>query len=188
VIEATVVWADNPNAFLGAVLDAMGVRDQPSSRDGRLRMVVSKLRARRVALAIDEAHHLGPNSLNTCKTLINETARSSNPCEVIFLALPTLWRRLERAAYEEVRQLLGNRMAERIKIGELREGDVRKVMSRRAKVEDIRSAQAVLKEARTRGNLSFVAAVCERLLSQEIDGAPSHEDVLAAIETEKARR
>jgi len=188
LIEATVVWGDNPNSFLGAVLDALGVREQPSSRDSRLRMVVAKLRARRVALAIDEAHHLGANCLNTCKTLINETARSTNPCEVILLALPTLWRRLERAAYEEVRQLLGNRLAERIKLGQLREGDVRKLLSRRAKIEDPRAAQAVLKEAQARGNLSFVAAVCERLNDQELDGAPTHDAVLAAIEAEKARR
>jgi DNA transposition AAA+ family ATPase len=183
IVEASDVWADNPNAFLGAVLDALGVRDQPLSRDDRLRMVIRKLRDHRVALAIDEAHHLGPHCLNTCKTLVNQT-----PAEVILLALPTLWRRLERAAYEEVKQLLGNRLAERIKVGELRESDVRKVLTRRAKVEDVRSAQAVLKEARSRGNLSFVAAVCNRLGQQELDGAPTHEAVLAAIEAEKARR
>jgi DNA transposition AAA+ family ATPase len=183
IIEAADAWNDNPNSFLGAVLDALGVSDQPAGRDDRLRMVIRKLRQHRVALAIDEAHHLGPHCLNTCKTFINQT-----PCEVFLLALPTLWRRLERAAYEEVKQLLGNRLAERIKIGELREGDVKKVLARRVKVDDARSAQAVLKEARTRGNLSFTAAVCTRLAEQEIDGIPTHEAVLAAIETEKARR
>jgi type II secretory pathway predicted ATPase ExeA len=183
LVEATDVWNDNPNSFLGALLDAFGVRDQPASRDDRMRMVLRKFRDYRIALAIDEAHHMGPHCLNTCKTLINQT-----PGEIFLLALPTLWRRLERAAYEEVKQLLGNRLAERIKIGELREADVRKILARRAKVDDARSAQAVLKEARTRGNLSFVAAVCERLISQELDGAPSFEDLVAAIETEKARR
>jgi type II secretory pathway predicted ATPase ExeA len=183
IVEATEVWADNPNAFLGSVLDSLGVKEQAMSREGRLRQVTGKLRQNRTALAIDEAHHLGPHCLNTCKTLINQT-----PCEVILLALPTLWRRLERAAYEEVKQLLGNRLAERIKVGELREGDVKKLLLRRVKVEDGRSAQAMLKEARTRGNLSFVAAVCERISTQEIDGSPAHEAVLAAIEAEKARR
>lgn len=188
LVEATDVWGDNPNSFLGAVLDALGVRDQPSGRDARLRKVVAKLSARRVALAIDEAHHLGQKCLNTAKTLINATARSAHPCEVILLALPTLWRRLERAAFEEVKQLLGNRLAERIKLGELRESDVRKVLARRMRVEDPRSAGAVLKEARSRGNLSFVAAVCERLAAQEIEGAVTHEYVLAAIAAEIARR
>lgn len=183
LVEACDAWSDNPNAFLGAILDALGVKEQAMSRDGRLRQVVAKLRTHRIAIAIDEAHHLGPHCLNTCKTLINQT-----PAEIALLALPTLWRRLERTSYEEVKQLLGNRLAERIKVGELRETDVRKLLQRRAKVDDAKSAGVVLAEARTRGNLSFVAAVCERLLAQELDGAPSHEAVLAAVAAEKARR
>lgn len=183
ITEATEVWGDNPNAFLGSVLEALGVRELALSREGRLRQVVTKLREHRMALAIDEAHHLGPHCLNTCKTLVNQT-----PSEIVLLALPTLWRRLERAAYEEVKQLLGNRLAERIKVGELRESDVRKMLTRRLSIETPATAQAVLKEARTRGNLSFVAAVCERVIAQEIDGAVAHENVLAAVAAEIARR
>ncbi len=183
VVEATEVWADNPNAFLGSILDALGVKEQALSREGRLRQVVNKLSAHRTALAIDEAHHLGPACLNTCKTLINQT-----PGEILLLALPTLWRRLERANYEEVKQLLGNRLAERIKIGELRETDVRKLLARRIKAEDTRSASAVLEAAKTRGNLSFAAAVCERVIAKEIEGAATHEHVLAALQAELARR
>lgn len=183
VVEAADAWDDNPNAFLGAVLDALGVREQAMSREGRLRQVVAKLNAHRTALAIDEAHHLGPHCLNTCKTLVNQT-----PGEILLLALPTLWRRLERTNYEEVKQLLGNRLAERIKVGDLRESDVRKILQRRARVEDTRCAAAVLEAAKTRGNLSFVSAVCERLLAQDLDGAPSHEAVLAAITYQLARR
>lgn len=180
-IQATVFWSDNPNSFLGAVLDAFGVRDQPAGRDDRLRIVLRKLSDYRVALAIDEAHHLGPNCLNACKTLINLSQG-----EIFLLALPTLWRRLERAAYEEVKQLLGNRLAERVKIGDLREADVRKVLSRRLSVDDLRAAQAVHKEATTRGNLSFVAAVCERVIEQDVTA--THETVLAGIAAELARR
>jgi len=183
LVEATVVWHDNPNAFLGAILDAFGVREQAMSREGRMRQVVTRLREHRTAVAIDEAHHSGAECLNTCKTLINQT-----PSEIILLALPSLWRRLERVAYEEVRQLLGNRLAERIKLGELREGDVRKLLVRRAKIDDPKAASAVLKEARARGNLSFVAAVCSRLASAERDGAPTIEDVMAAVSAEIARR
>ena len=187
IIEATEVWGDNPNALMGAVLDALGVRDQAMSREGRLRQVVTKLKQARTALAIDEAHHMGPHCLNTCKTLVNQT-----PGEIVLLALPTLWRRLERGAYEEVKQLLGNRLAERIKLGDLRETDVKKLLSRRLGHDDAKSAAAVLKEARSqevgkpRGNLSFVAAVCERVVDQ--DTAVTHEVVLAAISAELARR
>jgi type II secretory pathway predicted ATPase ExeA len=189
VIEATVMWDDNPNALFGAVLEALDVRDQPAAREARFRMVVARLRRVRTALAIDEAHHMGPHCLNALKTLINQT-----PGEVILLALPTLWRRLERGAYEEVKQLLGNRLAERIKLGKLREADVRKLLLRRLGHDDARSTAAVLKEAvrlgeegKPHGNLSFVDAVCERALDQG-EKTITHELVLAAIAAELARR
>lgn len=189
VVEATVLWHDNPNALLGSILEAQGVRDQPLGREARTRMVVARLKQARTALAIDEAHHMGPNCLNACKTLVNQT-----PGEVILPALPTLWRRLERGAYEEVKQLLGNRLGERIKLGKLREADVRKLLSRRLGHEDPRSTTAVLKEAvrlgeegKPHGNLSFVDAVCERVTDQG-EKTITHEAVLAAISAELARR
>ena len=104
-----------------------------------MRMVLAKLRTRSVTLAIDEAHDLGPRCLDTVKTLINQT-----PTRVVLFAWPTLWRRLERGAFEETRQLLGNRLAERIKIGALREADVRRLLERRAGVADDKAATAKL--------------------------------------------
>ena len=183
VVEALIAWRDNPNSLLGAVLEALGVTDMPLSSEARMRMVLAKLRARSVTLAIDEAHDLGPRCLDTVKTLINQT-----PTRVILFAWPTLWRRLERAAFEETRQLLGNRLAERIKIGSLREADVRRLLDRRAGVVDPAAAAKLLEAAPTRGNLSFVDAVCARLARAERDGKPTHEEVLAAIAAEVARR
>lgn len=189
IIEATVVWDDNPNALLGAALDALGVKEQAISREGRLRQLLAKLRQARTALAIDEAHHMGPDCLNACKTIVNQT-----PGEVILLALPTLWRRLERGAYEEVKQLLGNRLAERIKLGKLREADVRKLLARRLGHEDPKSVAAVLEraaalsaEGKPHGNLSFVDAICERVIAQDTKPI-THDMVLAAIAAELARR
>lgn len=181
IVEATEVWADNPNAFLGAVLDALGVRDQAMSREGRLRQAIAALKKARTALAIDEAHHFGPHCLNTCKTFVNQT-----PGEVVLLALPTLWSRLEKSSYEEVKQLLGNRLAERIKLGALRDADVRKLLIRRLGHDDLKSATAIAKEAPKRGNLSFAAAVCERVLAQKVP--VTHDTVLVGIAAELARR
>ncbi len=182
VVEATEVWGDSIYSFLGAVLEALGARELPNGRGERLQMVISKLNERRVALAIDEAHHLGKLCLNTLKTVVNAT-----PGEIILIALPKLWRMLERSAWEEVRQLLGNRLAERIRLGSLRDGDAAKLLARRTGLEDAASASAIAKEARTRGNLSFVAAVCRRLTEQS-DETPSPEAVLAAVAAEVARR
>jgi len=187
ITEATDVWNDNPNAFLGAVLEALGVREFALSREGRLRQVAAKLRDHRMALAIDEAHHLGPHCLNTAKTIINQT-----PSEILLFALPTLWRRLERHSYEEVKQLLGNRLAERIKVGEIRPGDVAKIVERRLGLAiaagNKATAVTLCEAAKTRGNLSFVSAVCKRVASQDRDGPVTHEHITAAITAEIARR
>lgn len=184
VVEATDVWGDSANAFLGAILAALGVREPASGRAERLLHVVSLLNARRVALAVDEAHHLGPHCLNTLKTLVNQT-----PSEVVLVALPKLWRCLERSAWEEVRQLLGNRLAERIRLADLRAGDVAKLLERRCPGAGAAAAQ-VAEPARTRGNLSFVAAVARRLAdTREADDGPlSPEAVAAAIAAEVGRR
>ena len=183
VLEALLDWGDNPNCLVGAVLEALGVNDMPVNRDARMRMAFAKLRARRVTVCIDEAHALGPQCLDTVKAFVNQTQ-----CEFVLFAWPTLWRRLERAAYEEVRQLLGNRLAERIRLGALREADVRRLLDRRAKVTEPRAAAVVMKEAAARGNLSFVDAVCTRLARAERDGAPTIEDVAAAVAAEVAKR
>ena len=183
VVEALIAWRDNPNALLGALLEALGVTDLPLTSEGRMRLALGKLRNRSVTLAIDEAHDLGPRCLDTVKTLINQT-----PSRVLLFAWPTLWRRLERSAYEEVRQLLGNRLAERIKLGALREIDVRRLLERRAQVSDPAVLASLMKEAPIRGNLSFVDAVCARLARAERDGLPTREEALAAIAAEVARR
>lgn len=182
-IEPADVWSDNPNALYGAILEALGVKELPVSGVGRLDMCLRRLNQSRIVLAIDEAHDLGPRCLDSCKTLINKT-----PIVIMLFAWPTLWARLVRSSYQEVKQLMGNRLSERIKVGELRESDVKKLLSRRVKAEHTDSAKAVLEVAKLNGNLSFVAAVCERLTEQEIEGPVSHEHVLAALQAELARR
>ena len=70
-VEASDVWADSPNAFLGAILRALGVTELPAGRVQRLEEVQARLAISRRCLVIDEAHHLGPHCLNTVKTLVN---------------------------------------------------------------------------------------------------------------------
>jgi type II secretory pathway predicted ATPase ExeA len=188
VIEAAVAWNDKPMALMGSILDAMGVRDsdQPKATAPRLAAVVSRLRETRTAIAIDEAHGLGPKTLDTLKTLINQT-----PSEVILLAWPSLWRKLESAAWAEVKQLLGNRLAERIRLGGLRETDVKKLLERRLgeNAVDAGVVREVLASARTRGNLQFVRQVCRRAREGMKKGdvlEPS--DVIAAVDAQKRRR
>lgn len=186
VVEARTSWADRPMQLYGAILEELGVKNQPMSCAGREAMLIRALRASRTALAIDEAHDLGRNSLASLKTLINQT-----PSEVILLAWPSLWRKLESVAYSEVKQLLGNRLAERILLGQLREGDVKKVLERRLGGEAVESAvvREVTAAAKSRGNMQFVRQVCRRAqegtkAGEEITPA----DVIVAVDAQKRRR
>lgn len=188
VVEAAAAWDDRPMALLGSILTALGVRDrdQPMATAPRLNMVISRLRATRTAIAVDEAHGLGPKTLDTLKTLINQT-----PAEVILLAWPSLWRRLESSAWSEVKQLLGNRLAERIRLEGLKEVDVRKVLERRLgpAAAETPVVREVLAAARTRGNLQFVRQVCRRAKEGLKRGETIEaSDIVAAVDAQKRRR
>lgn len=188
-IQAWHAWNDNPGALLDAILLALGVKNIPASIVGRIGEVTRHLCSRRCTVMIDEGHHLGPCQLNTIKGFINTT-----PGEWIILAMPSLWGRIERDAWQEVRQLTGNRLAERIKLDGLQVGDVRKLLERRARVTDARAVNHVMGEAknvgaRNRGNLKFVAKVCKALAEKFPDGAvPELADVVAACAAEAAKR
>jgi DNA transposition AAA+ family ATPase len=172
LIEAMEVWNDNPNAFLGAILTALGIKDQPTLAVDRMEKVIQRLRQTRVCVAIDEAHHMGLRCLNTLKTLINLT-----PGEFIAAAYGTLWQRLQREAYEEARQLTGNRLAERLRFGTARENDILRLIARRvpafagmqprevAAVEGVAEAIKLIKsKVQTFGNLAFVRDVVSRVV------------------------
>lgn len=188
--EATVAWNDSPMAMLGAILEAMGKREKPSLQVDRLAKVVEMLGESRRCLIIEEGHHLGPRCLNLVKTLVNQT-----PGEFVIVAIDTLWRKLETAAYEEARQLTGNRLAERITLGrDLRENDVRKILERRLKwisPEVMRAAaRIIMDKAVNYGRYAFVRDVVKRA-AQKADGGDnvvSAEIWAAAVAEEAASR
>lgn len=160
-VELAPVFGDSPHHFLGLILTALGQKDPAYNPADRFAKVVELFSATRRCLVVDELHHAGPRILNTIKTIINQT-----PGEVVGLAMPTLWARLERgAAYEECRQLTGNRLAERIKLAPINRGDLQKFVSRRLPGLNGSLAQAVAlleQQAKPRGNLAFVRRVCRR--------------------------
>jgi len=160
-IEATVVWNDSPQAMLGAILAALGKDDVAFPE--RLNEAVARLTKYRRCLCIEEAHHLGPRCLNLVKTLINQT-----PAEFIFIAIDSLWKKLETRAYEEAKQLTGNRLADTIRLGRVvRENDVRKLLERRItnwENGDLKSAVKIVSEKAngSTGLYAFIREVCKR--------------------------
>jgi hypothetical protein len=187
-IEQTIVMGDSPHNFLGAVLVALGhdSENMPTAPVGRWNAVVSVMGQTRVCLVVDELHHAGPKVLNTIKGLLNAT-----PGEVLGLAMPSLWARLQRAAYEECRQLMGNRLAERIRLAPINAGDLTKFVGRRLPGLNGTLPQAVallMQKAPGRGLLGFVRDCCKRA-AEMFDGETiGIEDFSRAVNAEVESR
>jgi DNA transposition AAA+ family ATPase len=160
-IEANVAWNDSPQAMLGAILFEFGKKDVPFT--DRLSKTIEHLNKARRTLAIEEAHHLGPRCLNLVKTLVNQTT-----AEFLLIAIDTLWRKLETRAYEEAKQLTGNRLADKINLGRaVRESDVRKMLERRItnwENGDIKKAVHIVSEKAngSTGLYAFIRETCKR--------------------------
>ena len=166
-VEASDVWADSPNAFLGAILRALGVTELPAGRVQRLEEVQSRLSISRRCLVIDEAHHLGPHCLNTVKTLVNTT-----PGEFVLVAIPTLWNKLQAHAYQEAKQIATNRLSERVKLT-LDEADIRTYLAKKFKDAEAAALKVAAKIIRPNallaGNYAFVRDVARELASLDAD-------------------
>ena len=177
-VEASDVWADSPNAFLGAILRALGVTELPAGRVQRLEEVQSRLSISRRCLVVDEAHHLGPHCLNTVKTLVNTT-----PGEFILVAIPTLWNKLQAHAYQEAKQIATNRLSERVKLT-LDEADVRTYLAKRfpdAAAADLKTAARIIRpSALLSGNYAFVRDVCRALAGLDADAVSRAVTAVAA--------
>ena len=177
-VEASDVWADSPNAFLGAILRALGVTELPAGRVQRLEEVQARLAISRRCLVIDEAHHLGPHCLNTVKTLVNTT-----PGEFILVAIPTLWNKLQAHAYQEAKQIATNRLSERVKLT-LDEADVRTYLAKRfpdAAAADLKTAARIIRpSALLSGNYAFVRDVCRALAGLDVDAVSRAVTAVAA--------
>ncbi len=187
--EADGTWRSE-NTMLGGLLRLVGMKAFPSGTNARKEMLIAELNARRVCIGTDEAHHLGPASLNMFKTLINQT-----PGEFIFYGLGTLMRRLETTAYYECLQLVRNRLAARINFDALSVNDVEMLVNRRLGWKNGKGALAakilVLDgkgPAQRLGHLAFVDAVCREARKQASGEEVTAEQFEQAVtKVEKAR-
>jgi len=159
ICEANEIWKENANAMLGGILRALGVKQPPIPVAAKFELAVARLNDSRVCLVIDEAHHLGPRTLNLVKSLLNQT-----PGEFLLLAMGTLWNRLETQAYAEARQLTQNRLSERIRFDGVELADVEKMLERRLGLDGELKAVAVAirQAAGGNGHLAFVRLVCRQ--------------------------
>jgi DNA transposition AAA+ family ATPase len=160
VCEANEIWKDNANAMLAGILRALGVRQPPIPVAEKLVATIEKLGETRVCLVIDEAHHLGPKTLNLVKSILNQT-----PGEIVLLAMGTLWNRLETQAYAEARQLTQNRLSERVRYDGVEVADVQRMLERRLGMPAAAAAaaaKALRQAAQSHGNMAFVKLLCRK--------------------------
>lgn len=170
-VEALEVWSDSPGAMLCDILEALGEKAVPTTTAYTLfKSAVSRLCKRRVTICIDEAHQMGPRCLNTIKGLVNET-----PGEFVLAGQPTLWTTLQAVAHLELRQLVTNRLRERITLT-LNAADVcafiGAVFPDMPKPERTEAAQAVIARSKNLGNMAFVRDCCAHAAQKAED--PKH--------------
>lgn len=172
--EASEIWRDSINAMLSDLLKALG-QPVPTTSSACMDKLIEVLKAKRVCLVIDEAHHMGPRGLNLVKSIINRS-----PGEVIMLGLSVLLKRLELAAYQEAKQLTLNRLSERIRLMDVDPSDAEKLMTRigglsAAIAREVGRPLAAM--SKNRGALKFVHLVARRCRR---DGLETADDVLKA--------
>jgi len=167
-IEALQVWNDRPNALLAAIL---GGDRAPQDQLAAFNAAAAALNASRRCVIIDEAHHLGPRTLNTVKALVNNT-RS----EFVLMAIPTLLKKLEFKNWEESRQIIHNRLSDKITL-KVEPGDPVAYFRHRFPALDEETANAAAREMfkvvngavafAFPENMSFVVAVADAVNPDE---------------------
>ncbi len=184
-IEASEIWNDSPNHLLGAILSKLGIHNQPQSAVAKMERVKQELNASRRCLIVDEAHHLGKKCLNTVKTLINSTKG-----EVVLVAIPTLWARLETDAYQEARQISTNRLSERVQLGLTKQDIATYLEAATSLSADLRrKATAQIADLAFRlGNFAFVRDCALAINQAATQGEMDIKAVIAAITHTSAKR
>jgi type II secretory pathway predicted ATPase ExeA len=116
--EATEPWRRSYFAAARDLARAAGVKEDLNGATQAQDALIEHLRTTRQRVVIDEAHYLGPSTLNLLKAILNLT-----PSTVIVLAIPELWKRMESAAWKEAEQLK-RRTAAKIEVPGLTAPDV----------------------------------------------------------------
>jgi hypothetical protein len=173
-VEATELWRDSLAVPAKAIHAAINIVRQ-ADRDTKelptpprypaevLAEIIEALRARKLVLLINEAHHLGPRGLNMIKTIINQS-----PTVVVLECIPALLTRLLSSSYEEAVQLTGNRLCERVYLSSPPPQEIDMMLERRGvKFADLEvrntAAKTMAGEAPQFGNWRYVTQVARKL-------------------------
>lgn len=174
-IEATAAWRGRAAPMMAAMLRALGMPDTTRSASVRLEKLVDALNQRPAVFIVDEIHDGGVDMLRTLKTLLNRSH-----LKLVLLAHPRLFRDLENEAWDDVRQLTGNRLLARIDLGRVTEADTLLMLTKRLpKFDEAKKAAATLaKAAHGNGNYAVIREVIARMQKQAVPTLASAEQAL----------
>lgn len=169
-VEATEGWRSFA-AAMGDLAIACGVAGDldklPISGAARLSKLITHLGDARRIILVDEGHHMTSQVLNALKTLINQTRAL-----FVVAAQETIWRKLQASSWQEAKQLVLNRMRERVRLGAPTADDVVTYLQHRTSVVVSESvARKIASECGKWGDFASLRRLAE--LMQEL---PSDDD------------
>lgn len=167
-VEATEGWRSFA-AAMGDLAIACGVAGDldklPMSGAARLSRIITHLGDARRIVLIDEGHHMTSQVLNAIKTLINQTRAL-----FVIAAQETIWRKLQASSWQEAKQLVLNRMRERVRLGAPSGDDVATYLHRRTGVwisEPV--GRKIASEAGKWGDFAALRRLAEQMLELPAD-------------------
>lgn len=187
-IEATESWRNSYFYALASVAEALGIPEaviDPRRLEG---ILFEELKKTPRILAIDEGHYFGPPALNLLKAILNRTQT-----RIVLAAIPELWMRMEKKAYEEVLQLR-RRTAAKIVMLEVSRADARHFL--KSKIpgyaglngEEAKAVAACCDAANKFGLFDTMARICAEVRQEMGDDAVTFDAITAAIKRVEALR
>ncbi|HEX3989342.1 MAG TPA: AAA family ATPase [Verrucomicrobiae bacterium] len=172
--EADELWRESLSVPLADIINSLGLKrhreeggeafQMPNFPAQRRDIILEELNRRKIILAINEAHSMGPRSLNTFKMLINKT-----PTVVVFFCIPVLLNRLIESGYEEAAQLFGNRLCRRVRLESPAPDEILTLSERRgvqfeSSADANEFAKRLESESPSYGNWSFVRRAVRKII------------------------
>lgn len=143
--------------------------------------ILTRLRARKMVVAIDEGEYFGPHSLNLIKLVANQT-----PAVVLIAAIPELWKRVQKEAWVESLQIV-RRTELRSSMGLIHAADVQQFMDSYEVYLNGTSAEscaAIARAANQFGKYDLIVRVALRLSVEKPETVKDVEQTCRSVQAQ----
>lgn len=187
-MEADETWKSQRVA-MRAMLRKLGVADAkiPAVTGEMMSLLVETINERgRIMIAIDEAHHVSGCVLNLFKSLLNKTTLM-----LIIAGMNTLFQKLRASASEEAKQLIQNRLYQRVNLAGPDAATARVFLKRRMNLNGCADGwktgtmQTIAAHAVNCGHWSYLRRIVDQLATSGVR-EPGDAELLNAAENARA--